>query len=107
MHQEFRTVYVTCKNEEEATKIAKELVQMKLVACANILSGMKSIYIWEEKLEEETEIVLLLKTRAILLDKIIAIVKAIHSYELPCILSYEILEANQDYLDWIKTSTTN
>ena len=100
-----RSIYITTKDEDEARKIGRTLVEEKLAACVNILP-IKSIYRWEGEIEEEGETAMLVKTRAELADKVIERVKELHSYEVPCIVSLSIDKGNPDYLKWIEESTT-
>lgn len=102
---EFRLVYITAKNLEEARRIGKMLVKEKLAACVNILEDSKSIYFWDGKLQESDEAVLLVKTRETLVPKLIEHVKALHSYSCPCIVTLPILEGNPDYLAWLAKET--
>ncbi|TGK62197.1 divalent-cation tolerance protein CutA [Leptospira wolffii] len=102
---DYRTFYITTKNEAEALEIAEALVKERLVACANMIPGMKSIYHWHGRLEVNQETVLLLKTRAGLSEKVIARVGELHSYTIPCIVSWEIREGNKKYLQWIDSET--
>lgn len=103
MH-EFLVYYVTCANKAEAVKIANELVESGLVACANILPEMESIYKWQGDLQSNKETVLLLKGMAFNQQKVIAQVKAIHSYTTPCIITLPIVSGEHNYLQWIKGS---
>ena len=97
-------IYITTKDEEEARKIGKTLVEEKLVACVNI-HPIKSIYWWEGKITEESEIAMLVKTKAELVDEVIKRVKQLHSYEVPCIISLPIEKGYPDFLKWINQST--
>ena len=101
---EFRSIYITVKDEAEARKISQILVWEKLVACVNYFP-IKSIYWWKGDVEESREIALIAKTRLELVEKVIERVKQIHSYEVPCVVSWKIESGNIDYLDWIKNST--
>lgn len=101
---EFSTVYVTFSSEEEAKKIAKIVVTEQLAACANIIKGMDSIYIWKEVLEESTEVVCLFKTTREKSELLMQRIKEIHSYETPCIVLWPIVSGNPDYLDWVRNS---
>ncbi|XDD54842.1 divalent-cation tolerance protein CutA [Leptospira sp. WS4.C2] len=101
---EFSTVYVTFSSEEEAKKIAKIVVTERLAACANIIKGMDSIYIWKEVLEESTEVVCLFKTTREKSELLMQRIKEIHSYETPCIVLWPIVSGNPDYLDWVRNS---
>lgn len=92
-------VYITCKDKEEAKKIAKHLLDNRLAACANIFP-IESMYCSGDKLEQSNEVVLLVKTRKYKFDKVKEEVKKIHSYEIPCILKIDV-EANKGYDSWL------
>ena len=100
----YSMVYVTASDVEEAKKIAKTLLKEKIVACANIISQMESIYCWEGDLEEDVESILLLKTRCELVDKVIDRVIEIHSYQTPCALEIQIKKGSKDYLNWLENA---
>ena len=101
---QYRLIYITAKDEEEAKKIGRALVEEKLVACVNI-HPINSIYWWEGKIMEDSEIAILAKTKAELVDKVTERVKQLHSYQVPCIVSLPIEKGYPDYLKWIKDST--
>ena len=92
-------VYITCKDKAEARKIAKHLLEKKLVACANFFP-INSMYWWEGKIEDDKEFLLLAKTSDKSFEKVKKEVKAIHSYDVPCILKLET-EGNKEYMDWV------
>ncbi|MBU0979549.1 MAG: divalent-cation tolerance protein CutA [Nanoarchaeota archaeon] len=96
-------VYITCKDEKEAKAIATELLGKKLIACANC-SAHKSFYTWKGKLNEDKEVALLAKTRKELFHKVTEEVRRLHSFELPCILSWEV-QGDNDYLKWVEEET--
>ena len=98
-------VYVTCTSGKEAQSIGKKLVSERLAACANILGPMHSVYRWKGKTEEAKEAVLILKTRASLFRKLSARIRTLHSYEVPCILRFDIRDGDPGYLKWILEST--
>jgi periplasmic divalent cation tolerance protein len=97
-------IFVTAKDKVEAQKIAAKLLEAKLIACANILEGVKSMFWWQGKIDEAAETLLVLKTRRALFKKIVAEVKVLHSYETPEVIALPILEGSADYLKWIDTS---
>ena len=101
---QYCSIYITTGDEDEARRIGRTLVEERLAACVNILP-IKSIYRWEENIEEEGEMVMFAKTRAELADQVIERVKELHSYEVPCIVSFPITKGNPDYLKWIEEST--
>ena len=98
-------VYITVGSLEEAKKISKQLVAQNLAACVNLLGNMISIFKWEDKLEEDQEVVMIVKTRKILMPKLIETVKTHHSYDCPCILELPIQGGNPEFLSWIETET--
>lgn len=101
---EYRSIYIVAKDESEAKKISEFLIWEKLVACVNYFP-IKSIYWWKDEVEEAKEVALIAKTRAELVDRVIERVKLLHSYEVPCVVSWIIEKGNPEYLEWIKMST--
>lgn len=98
-------VYVTTANRENALELAKVVVMEKLAACANIMDGMTSVYQWEGALHEESEAVLILKTRRALVPRLTERIKALHRYDCPCVVSFDIADGNVDFLKWIESNT--
>lgn len=92
-------IYITCKDNEEARKISRHLLEKKLVACANI-HPTESMYWWENKIQNDNEFVIIAKTKGENYEKVKQEVKKIHSYEVPCILKIDA-EANEEYNSWI------
>lgn len=101
---EFRSIYITSKNAAEAHKIGRTLVEERLIACANYFP-IDSIYRWKGNIEEAQEVAIIAKTRASLVDSLIKRVKQLHSYEVPCVVSWIIEKGNPDYMKWIEEST--
>lgn len=102
----FYMAYITAKDKAEAYTIGKVLVGKKLAACVNILDGMQSLYWWEGKLEESREAVLIAKTTEEKVEALISTVKQLHSYEVPCVVTYRIADGNPDYLKWLGESVS-
>ncbi len=94
-------VYITAGRKEEAETIGRELVTGKLAACVNLIDNMNSIYFWEGKLQNDSEVILIAKTVEALVPKLIEKVKAIHSYDCPCIISLPVSDGNPAFLEWI------
>jgi periplasmic divalent cation tolerance protein len=103
---EFRMLYITAANRDEADKIADALVESRLAACANILGEISSVFWWQGKLTHEREVALIVKTRAALVEAAIARVKELHSYQVPCVVALPLLDGNPDYFAWLKAETT-
>ena len=97
----YRFLYVTAGSADEATRIARALVEERLVACANVLPHVTSLYWWDGAVQESSEAVLVAKTREERVEAVIARVNALHSYSCPCIVALPILEGNPAYLAWI------
>ena len=93
--------YITCPKKKEAHKIASFLVKKKLVACANIINNVDSDFIWKGKVAKAKEILIVGKTMNKNVQKIIKNVKKLHSYEVPCVIFFDIKNGNTDFLKWI------
>lgn len=96
-------VYITFPSKKEAEKICQILINEKLVACANVFQ-ISSIFRWRGKIKREKEFGTILKTKENFIKKIIKKVKELHSYKIPCIISFEIKKGNKDFLNWIDES---
>jgi periplasmic divalent cation tolerance protein len=90
----------------EAERIGEVLIDRGLAACVNIFPGMTSIYVWEGKRQRESETAMLIKTRQAAAAKLIAEVRALHSYANPAIVVLPIIEGSADFLAWIATQTS-
>jgi periplasmic divalent cation tolerance protein len=101
---EYRTLYITAGDVEEARRIGLALVEENLAACVNYFP-VQSIYRWQGRIEENAETVLLVKTRQSLVSRVIERTKALHSYQVPCIESWKIDGGYPPYLEWIADST--
>uniref|UniRef100_A0AC34PY65 Divalent-cation tolerance protein CutA n=1 Tax=Panagrolaimus sp. JU765 TaxID=591449 RepID=A0AC34PY65_9BILA len=97
----FSVVYVTVPNQEVANKIAKSVVEKKHAACVNIVPGIKSIYQWKGKIEEDNELLLIIKTKTSELERLKADVLKNHPYEVPEFISLPIESGSEPYLKWI------
>ena len=100
------SVTITASSRPEAEVIARALVGEKLAACVNIISGVRSIYRWDGKVEEADEIILIAKTRPELFEPLRKLVKTLHSYQCPCIVASPVTMGHQPFLDWVAKETT-
>ena len=98
-------VYVTAGDKAQALDIGKTIVQERLAACANVIEPMTSVYWWDGQVREDSEAVLILKTRADLVDDLTARIKALHSYDCPCVVSFDIQNGNEAYMQWLVGET--
>ena len=102
---EFCFVYSTYPNKETALAAARLLVEAKLAACVNIYPPMISVYTWEGKREETTELAVFFKTRRALADRVISAAWEIHPYEVPCFVVLPIKAGSSDYFTWVRAQT--
>ena len=100
----FIVLFITTDSAEEARKIAEVLIEQKKAACVNIVPGVESVFRWEGKVDSARENLLVVKTKASLLDEVVKLVKKVHSYDVPEIIALPIIGGNKDYLDWIGES---
>ena len=94
-------VLSTAKDMAEGEKIAKALVEKKLAACCNIIKDVRSIYQWEGRVCNESEVLLLIKTRRDAFAALEREIKTLHSYKVPEIIELSILGGSEDYLKWL------
>lgn len=99
-------IFITVSNPEEASKIARALVEERLSACVNIIKGIRSIYRWQGEIEDEEEALLIVKTRGELFEEVENRVRELHSYTVPEVISIPILKGSEPYLSWLRESTT-
>jgi periplasmic divalent cation tolerance protein len=98
-------IFVTTSSEQEAHKISERLLASRKAACVNIVPRVDSSFWWQGKLDSAQESLLIIKTRASLLQEVIDLVKGAHSYSVPEIIALPIIGGNQDYLNWIDAET--
>jgi periplasmic divalent cation tolerance protein len=94
-----------CPDDANATRIAEALVEERLVACVNLLPGMRSYYRWQGALERADEVLLLAKTADDRADALRERILALHPYELPEVILVEVDGGLPAYLDWIAAET--
>ena len=99
-------VYVSCADMKEARKIAGYCVTQRIAACGNILPGMESVYWWDDDVQSNQEVVLILKSKSDNFPAIEKAVKSLHSYKCPCITALPVAMGSEDYLNWIRSEST-
>ena len=105
MSKNIKLIYVTSSSEDEALNIGRTLIDERLVACVNIIPAVRSIYRWEGAIEDEKEAVLVMKTVGAKVDAVTKKIKSIHSYDCPCVVVMDIINGNDDFLQWIVNET--
>jgi periplasmic divalent cation tolerance protein len=97
-------IFITCANKKEARRIACGLVKNKLAACVNIIDRIESVFWWEGKIDRADEVLLVIKSQKSKLNRVIRLVKTMHSYQVPEIIALPITAGYKPYLDWIDES---
>lgn len=103
---EAAVMLVTAGSEEEAFTIGRRLVEERLVACANVVAGVRSIFRWKGKVADEGEWLLILKTRRDRVDAVEARVRELHSYDVPEVIALPVEAGSRPYLEWVVSETT-
>lgn len=98
-------VLSNCGSAEEAERIARRLVDLRLAACANISGPVRSIYRWKGAVEDAQEWGIAIKTTAALFPQLRDELRRVHSYETPEIIAVPIVDGLDEYLDWIGEET--
>jgi periplasmic divalent cation tolerance protein len=105
MTTEYITVFITAPNEEEAARISHAIVGERLAACVNIIRSVRSIYRWQGRIEDEQEVLMFVKTKRTLFERLQGRVKELHSYAVPEIIGLPVVEGSKQYLDWLGQET--
>lgn len=98
-------VLTTLPDRDTAVKLAQRLVQSRLAACVNILSGCTSVYRWKGTIEQADEVPVLIKTRAARYDELEAAIRGLHPYEVPEVIAVPLVRGLSDYLEWVAEET--
>ncbi|QDK46450.1 divalent-cation tolerance protein CutA [Bdellovibrio sp. ZAP7] len=98
--------YIPCPEQKSAENIARTLLQEKLIACANIIPGISSMYWWEGKIETSSEYILILKTleSSDANKNLESRVKELHPYEVPCVMALPVASINDSFKNWLEQS---
>jgi len=101
LERKYILLLVTTPNRQEAERIAQQLLEAKLIACANIIDSVSSIFRWSEKIEKAEECLVLIKSRRELFEEIAETIKELHSYEVPEILVLPVVDGSKAYFEWM------
>jgi periplasmic divalent cation tolerance protein len=94
-------VLSTCGSPDEAARIARGLVEKRLAACVNVLPGIRSIYRWQGVMEDEAEVLLVIKSSRALFNQLRIELERMHSYEVPEAIAIPVVEGSEPYLTWM------
>ena len=98
------SVYAVFADAEEAERIGRTMVEERLAACVNILGKIRSIYRWQRAVESADEVAAIFKTERAQVDGLITRIAALHSYDVPCVVSWPIDKITGDYASWVEDS---
>jgi periplasmic divalent cation tolerance protein len=101
MSEETLVVLVTAPTMEQAAQLGRTLVEERLAACANLVPGLRSIYRWQDAVQDDAEVLLLIKTTAARFDRLAQRVRELHSYETPEVLALPVVAGSPAYLQWL------
>ena len=96
-------IYATASSLEEAREISRSLLEKKLIGCANIIDRVESMYRWKGKVQQDHEVLFILKTTEEKYPLAIEEIRRMHSYETPCVLEVPIARGDLKYLQWLET----
>lgn len=99
---EVSAIFITCPSDSVAKTLSYGLVEKKLAACVNIIPKVLSIYHWNGSVQEDSEVLMMVKTKKSYVSQIIQYMKKGHPYDVPEVISLTIQEGNKDYLEWIR-----
>ncbi|MGQ0560006.1 MAG: divalent-cation tolerance protein CutA [Sphingosinicella sp.] len=105
LQSEILAVYAIFGSEEEAKRIARDMVERRLAACANVLGPCHSIYRWQDKVEEAPEVAAIFKSTFERAEELMRAIHAAHSYEVPAIVALPISLSHREYFDWVIESS--
>jgi periplasmic divalent cation tolerance protein len=102
---EYLLVISTVSNKDEGNAMAQKIVEERLAACVTVTSAVQSFYWWEERISNDQEFILFIKTKTSLFPKLEERIKALHSYQVPEIIALPIHTGSKDYLGWLHRNT--
>ena len=95
-------VFMTASNREEAVKIVRVLLEERLIACGNLVDGVSSFFWWKGAIEEEKEVLAIMKSDEECFKKLSERIAELHSYDVPEVLAVPVVDGLPSYLDWLK-----
>ncbi|WP_395374079.1 divalent-cation tolerance protein CutA [Marinicella sp. W31] len=101
LSKQYIQIFVSCSDTGEAQALVGELLELRLIACGQIMNSMQSFYRWQGQVAQAEEVLLILKTQSAYFDKIKQYITHNHSYDVPEIIATPIIEASPEYLRWL------
>ncbi len=101
-----RLLYTTLSSPNQAEDIARSLLDARLIACANVIPAVRSLYRWQDEIQDDSEVILLLKTTTDCLDAVRAQILALHPYDSPCLVEIDASVLHPPFAAWLKDSVS-
>jgi len=102
---EIASIYMTAPDHQTALDLSRTLVMERLVACANVIPEITSVYTWEGELRQDAEVAVLLKTQVAQATPAVERIRQLHPYECPCVLVFVSQAGNPEFFQWVADST--
>ena len=107
LQSEIVAIYEIFGSDEEARRVARDMVERRLAACVNILGPCHSIYRWQGKVEESDEVAAIFKSRWDQAEALMRAIHAAHSYDVPAIVALPLALSHREYRDWIMANSNS
>ena len=105
MNTDICEVIVTAGDAETLVKLTRTLVDERLAACGQNIASIRSIYRWDGAVQDDPEARVALHTKVSLVPELTERVKALHSYDVPCVIALPVVGGNADYIEWVLSET--
>ena len=103
----YQVVLSNCPDTKTAELIAHRLVTDRLAACVNIMPNVSSVYYWQDKIQQDTEVMLIIKSKQSLFAQLESLITELHPYEVVEVIALDIQQGNEPYLNWINNMVKN
>ena len=103
MTDEVRVVLMTAPDLDVARELGRRLVEERLAACANVVPGLISIFHWDGEVQDQSEVLLILKTTRSSVGALVERAASLHPYDVPEVLGLTVVEGYAPYLDWVRS----
>jgi periplasmic divalent cation tolerance protein len=94
-------VLTTCNSQEQGAQLARHLIEHRLAACVSIVTGARSFYRWRGEIEQAAEVVLIVKSRRDVFEKLRDAIVQLHSDEIPEVIALPVVDGSEGYLSWL------
>ncbi len=102
MKPDVSLIFVTCNSEVSAIAMVRSLVEESLIACGNIVPRVRSIYSWKGEIEEEEEVLVIIKTTDSMSNSVVSRIVTEHPYDTPEVLKVAVEGGCEPYLEWVR-----